>query len=56
MHNGLFGETCSVANSFHVQAERLAEFYELCTRLDVGRGERYATVEQVAILFVLVSI
>ncbi|XP_017250352.1 putative clathrin assembly protein At5g35200 isoform X1 [Daucus carota subsp. sativus] len=28
------------------QAERLAEFYELCTRLDVGRGERYATVEQ----------
>ncbi|KAK1400056.1 putative clathrin assembly protein [Heracleum sosnowskyi] len=28
------------------QSERLSEFYELCRKLDVERGEKYATIEQ----------
>ncbi|KAI4335671.1 hypothetical protein L6164_014299 [Bauhinia variegata] len=28
------------------QAERLSEFYEICRNLDIGRGERFAKIEQ----------
>nr|GMC58605.1 putative clathrin assembly protein At5g35200 [Ipomoea batatas] len=33
------------------QAEKLSEFYEICKKLDVGRGEKFITIERPPTLF-----
>ncbi|XP_047337546.1 putative clathrin assembly protein At5g35200 [Impatiens glandulifera] len=33
------------------QAERLSEFYEVCKNLDIGRGEKFITIEQPPVSF-----